>query len=188
MAPRALWDDGSVFCVAHRVHGGDFLPTIRLPPARHAAQKFTGVLEWANHLAVSKRRSDWRLSREDGVLPDSIRDRSWLERDIQHVDSPTCSCCHGLCNRFSFGENIPLENLITGSFSEQSYRISVSPSSFFTFATDCLLTIGWCLVRLIPTIVTPSPILSLFSEANFSANWTVIRPAYSPNLAQMQHR
>ena len=63
-------------------------------------------------------------------------------------------------------EQLPVENVITASYCKKAYKISLAPGSFYTFTISCLVTIAWCLLRLIPTIFKPAPILSLFSEAN----------------------
>jgi len=67
-------------------------------------------------------------------------------------------------------EDLPRENMISCAYCRKSYKISLSPTSFFTFSFFSIATIVWCLFRLIPLISVPVPVLSLFPELNLVGN------------------
>jgi hypothetical protein len=67
-------------------------------------------------------------------------------------------------------KDVPSENMITCVYCRKSYKISLSPTSFFTFSFFSFATITWCLVLLIPAIFVPMPVLSLFHEVNLVGN------------------
>jgi hypothetical protein len=65
--------------------------------------------------------------------------------------------------------SFPVENIIKASYCRRSYKVTLAPSSFYTFTIFCLLTIAWSLSQLISTIAIRTPVSTLFPDVDL---WT----------------
>ena len=91
---------------------------------------------------------------EEGFLSTSYTDFLMLPWQVEQI-------------ALGWMSEVPKENNITAEYCRKTYKISLSPIAFYTFTVFSFVTITWCVIRVIPVICMPLPVLSSFAELNF---------------------